>query len=112
MSRTSSAGLYPTRYWDLAEFFQDDFHLSHNLTINFGLRYEVTSPAERASRELRSQSLPIVVTSYGPGAVSHAGVKFDKKDWGPRRWVRMVGGEEHGRPQRLWNVLFRGGEYF
>ena len=26
----------------------------------------------------------IVITSYGPGAVSHGGVKFDKSDWAPR----------------------------
>ena len=25
-----------------------------------------------------------MVASYGPGAVSHAGVGFDKSDWGPR----------------------------
>jgi Carboxypeptidase regulatory-like domain len=77
------SGLYPTRYWDLAEFFQDDFHLSHNFTINFGLRYELTSPANGRVGNF-DLNRAIVVTSYGPGAVSHAGVQFDKKDWGPR----------------------------
>ena len=77
------AGLYPTRYWDLAEFFQDDFHLSHNLTINLGLRYELTSPANGRVGNF-DLNRATVVTSYGPGAVSHAGVQFDKKDWGPR----------------------------
>jgi len=76
-------GLYPTRYWDLAEFFQDDFHLSHNLTVNFGLRYELTSPANGRVGNF-DLNRAMVVTSYGPGAVSHAGVQFDKKDWGPR----------------------------
>jgi hypothetical protein len=77
------AGLYPTRYWDLAEFFQDDFQVNHNLTINFGLRYEVTSPANGRVGNF-DLTKAIVTTSYGPGAVPHAGVQFDKKDFGPR----------------------------
>ncbi|MGA8149702.1 MAG: carboxypeptidase regulatory-like domain-containing protein [Terriglobales bacterium] len=77
------AGLYPTRYWDLAEFVQDDFHVRHNLTINIGLRYELTSPANGRVGNF-DLNRAVVVTSYGPGAVSHAGVKFDKKDWAPR----------------------------
>jgi Carboxypeptidase regulatory-like domain len=76
-------GLYPTRYWDLSEFFQDDFHLSHNLTINLGLRYELTSPANGRVGNF-DLNRAIVVTSYGQNPVSHAGVQFDKKDWGPR----------------------------
>ena len=76
-------GLYPTRYWDLAEFFQDDFHVSRNLTVNLGLRYELTSPANGRVGNFDLNRV-IVNTSYGPGAVSHAGVQFDKRDWGPR----------------------------
>ena len=77
------AGLYPTRYWDLAEFVQDDFHLRHNLTINLGLRYELTSPANGQVGNF-DLNRAIVVTSYGPNAVPHAGVQFDKKDLAPR----------------------------
>ncbi len=77
------AGLYPTRYWDLAEFFQDDFRVNSKLTINFGLRYEITSPANGNVGNF-DLNKAIVTTSYGPGAVSHAGVQFDKRDWGPR----------------------------
>jgi Carboxypeptidase regulatory-like domain len=79
-------GLYPTRYWDLSEFIQDDFHVSHNLTINMGLRYELTAPANGQVGNF-DLNRAIVVTSYGPGAVSHAGVQFDKKDWAPRLGV-------------------------
>jgi hypothetical protein len=77
------AGLYPTRYWDLAEFVQDDFHIRHNLIINIGLRYELTSPANGRVGNF-DLTRAIVVTSYGPNAVPHAGVQFDKKDWAPR----------------------------
>src|SRR3954468_9950343 len=77
------AGLYPTRYWGLSEFIQDDFHLTHNFTINMGLRYELTSPANGRVGNF-DLNRAIVVTSYGANSVSHAGVKFDKRDWAPR----------------------------
>jgi len=76
-------GLYPTRYWDLAEFVQDDYRVLPNLTLNIGLRYEVTSPANGRVGNLDLQRA-VVVDSYGANAVPHAGVKFDKSDWAPR----------------------------
>ncbi len=77
------AGLYPTRYWDLAQFFQDDFRVNQKLTLNLGLRYEVTSPANGRVGNF-DLNRATVVTSYGSGSVSHAGVRFDKRGWGPR----------------------------
>jgi Carboxypeptidase regulatory-like domain len=77
------SGLYPTRYWDVSEFVQDDWHLRKNLTLNIGLRYELTAPANGRVGNFDLQRA-IVVTSYGPGAVPHAGVKFDKSNWAPR----------------------------
>src|SRR5215471_3302720 len=76
-------GMYPTRYWDLAEFVQDDYHLRPNLTLNIGLRYEVTSPANGRVGNF-DLDRAVVVNSYGSNAVPHAGVKFDKSDWAPR----------------------------
>ena len=76
-------GLYPTRYWDLGAFVQDDFRIRPNLTINLGLRYNITSPANGRVGNF-DLTRAIVVTSYGQNAVSHAGVKFDKNDWAPR----------------------------
>ena len=76
-------GTYPTRYWDLAAFVQDDFRVTPDLTLNLGLRYEVTSPANgRVSNFDLDRAL--IVTSYGPGGVPHAGVQFDKNNWAPR----------------------------
>ncbi|HKU25687.1 MAG TPA: hypothetical protein VJQ54_09465 [Candidatus Sulfotelmatobacter sp.] len=79
-------GLYPTRYWDLAEFVQDDYHITPRITLNVGLRYEIASPANGRVGNFDFNK-GIVVTSYGPGAVPHAGVQFDKSDWAPRLGV-------------------------
>src|SRR5438552_3398192 len=76
-------GEYPTRYWDLAEFIQDDFRATPNLTLNLGLRYEVTSPANGRVGNFDLQRA-VVVNSVGSNAVPHAGVEFDKRDWAPR----------------------------
>jgi len=76
-------GLYPTRYWDLAGFVQDDFRARPNLTINLGLRYEITSPANGRVGNF-DLNRAIVVTSYGSNPVPHGGVQFDKNDWAPR----------------------------
>ncbi|MGH9503392.1 MAG: carboxypeptidase regulatory-like domain-containing protein [Terriglobales bacterium] len=76
-------GLYPTRYWDLGAFVQDDFRVRPNLTINLGLRYNITSPANGRVGNF-DLNRAIVVTSYGQNAVSHGGVQFDKNDWAPR----------------------------
>ncbi len=76
-------GLYPTRYWDLSQFVQDDWHVRSNLTVNVGLRYEITAPPNgRVSNFDLNRG--IVISAYGPGAVSHAGVQFDKSNWAPR----------------------------
>jgi hypothetical protein len=77
------AGLYPTRYWDLAEFVQDDWRIRPNLTLNLGLRYEITAPANGRVGNF-DLNRAIVTTSYGSGATPHAGVKFDKNNWAPR----------------------------
>jgi Carboxypeptidase regulatory-like domain len=76
-------GIYPTRYWDLAEFVQDDYRVKSNLTINIGLRYEVTSPA---NGRLSNFDLKrgVLVSSYGPHPVPHAGVNFDTSNIAPR----------------------------
>lgn len=84
-------GIYPTRYWDLAEFVQDDFRVRPNLMLNIGVRYEVFSPANGRVSNFNLQTGTMDV-SYGDGAISHAGVGFDKGDIAPRiglAWTPM-----------------------
>ena len=76
-------GLYPTRYWDIAFYGQDDYRIRQNLTLNLGLRYEITSPANGRVANF-DLTRAVMVAAYGPGAVSHAGVKFDYGDIAPR----------------------------
>jgi hypothetical protein len=68
----------PTRYWDLSEFVQDDIRVTPNLTLNLGLRYEISSPANGPTVGNFDLNTLTVNTS------SHGGVGFDKKDWAPR----------------------------
>ena len=77
------SGLYPTRYWDLAEFVQDDYHITPKFTLNLGLRYEIAAPPNGRVGNFDFNE-GIVLTSYGTNAVSRAGVQFDKSDWAPR----------------------------
>ena len=76
-------GNYLTTYWDLAEFAQDDWRITSNLTLNIGLRYELTSPAGGRVSNFNLQT-GLMDVGYGPGALPHAGVNFDKNGWAPR----------------------------
>jgi len=76
-------GNYLTRYWDLAEFAQDDWRIRSNLVLNIGLRYELTSPAGGRVSNF-NLATGMMDVGYGPGALPHAGVQFDKDGWAPR----------------------------
>jgi Carboxypeptidase regulatory-like domain/TonB dependent receptor len=68
----------PTRYWDLSEFVQDNIRVTPNLTLNVGLRYELSSPAGGPTvGNFNLQSLTVNTSAHG-------GVRFDKNDWAPR----------------------------
>ena len=85
--RDALQGRFPTRYWNLDEFVQDDFRATPDLMINIGLRYSIFSPAAGRIGNFDFQRA-IVVNDQGagPNAVTepHAGVAFDYSDWGPR----------------------------
>ncbi|HXH50480.1 MAG TPA: carboxypeptidase-like regulatory domain-containing protein [Terriglobia bacterium] len=85
--RDALQGRFPTRYWNLDEFVQDDFRATPDLTINIGLRYSIFSPAAgRIGNFDFQRAIVINDQGAGPNAVTepHAGVAFDYGDWGPR----------------------------
>lgn len=61
-------------------YFNDDFRILPNLTINLGLRYEyVTIPVAS-----RTQSFSALASIPGPGGITFAEPKPSGKEWSPR----------------------------
>ena len=72
-----------TNYWEMGLFAQDDWKVTRDLTLNLGLRYEVFSPAGGRVGNFDLQKA-IVIDSFGPHALSNAGVKYDLLYFGQR----------------------------
>lgn len=82
-------------YWQNAWYAQDDFKVSPSLTLNLGLRYEITSrPIARHNREsnwdTRTNELVLATGSDRSPALA-----LDKNDWGPR--VGFAYTPDHGK---------------
>jgi hypothetical protein len=68
----------PFGFLQNAAYFQDDWRIRHNLTLNLGVRYEyVTVPV--ASRAQQYSSIADV-----PGVISFNAPQAGKNDWSPR----------------------------
>jgi len=72
-----------TNYWEMGLFAQDDWKVTRNLVVNLGLRYEIFSPVGGRVGNFDLQKA-IVIDSFGPGAQSNGGVKYDLHDFSPR----------------------------
>src|SRR5215510_11493033 len=79
----TARGTWPSRFWDFAAFIQDDVRATDRLTLNLGLRYSIQSPPNGRIGNFDLNTLK-VVNSWGDNPVNHAGIKFDKKNFGPR----------------------------
>jgi hypothetical protein len=71
-------------FWQNAWYAQDDFKILPSLTLNLGLRYELTTrPIARYNREsnwdTRTNTLVLATSSDRSPALN-----LDKNDWGPR----------------------------
>ncbi len=76
--RSAGPTSYPAGFLQHEAFFNDDYRILPNLTLNLGLRYEyVTMPI--ASRYQKYSALASV-----PGILNVAEPKFSPNDWSPR----------------------------
>jgi Carboxypeptidase regulatory-like domain len=78
------AGAPYQTYWQNAWYAQDDFKVLPSLTLNLGLRYELTTrPIERFNRQsnwdVQTNQLVVATSSNRTPAMN-----LDKSDWGPR----------------------------
>jgi Carboxypeptidase regulatory-like domain/TonB-dependent Receptor Plug Domain len=82
-------------YWQNAWYAQDDFKITPSLTLNLGLRYDLTSrPIERHNRQsnwdTRTNALVVATSSDRSPALG-----LDTNDWGPR--VGFAWSPDHGK---------------
>ena len=90
-----TAGAPYQTYWQNAWYAQDDFKILPSLTLNLGLRYELTSrPIERHNRQsnwdTRTNQLVVATSSNRSPALG-----LDTNDWGPR--VGFAWSPDHGK---------------
>ena len=75
---------YLTSYY-IAEFIQDDWHVSQNLTFNLGLRYEYTSSATDANKREGWFNPTIAQIQYADlGQVANGILNPDHRNFAPR----------------------------
>lgn len=72
-----------TNQKEIDAFVQDDWRVTHHLTMNLGMRYEIFSPVggHVGNFDLNTGT---VIDNFGPNAVSNAGVAYDLHNFGPR----------------------------
>ncbi|MBZ5552642.1 MAG: TonB-dependent receptor [Acidobacteriia bacterium] len=78
-------GMVGTRNWETGYFVQDDWKVSHRLTLNLGLRYDLyTWPVEVADRQANFDITTGKLLLAGQGGASRSFVPTDKNNFAPR----------------------------
>jgi len=79
------SGYYNTRSWENGFFGQDDWRLSHRLTLNLGLRYDIlTYPTEANNHMSNFDPATGELVEAGTSGWPDALVNTPRNDWGPR----------------------------
>ncbi|CAN5506064.1 hypothetical protein BH10ACI4_BH10ACI4_10600 [soil metagenome] len=74
------------RTWEPHGFIQDDYHLTPNLTVNLGVRYDLFTPYTETNNILSNFDINTgkIVVAGTPGVDSHGNVKTDYSNVAPR----------------------------
>jgi len=74
------------RTWEPHGFIQDDYHLTSNLTVNLGVRYDLFTPYTETKNILSNFDINVgkIVVAGTPGVDGHGNVKTDYSNVAPR----------------------------
>jgi hypothetical protein len=78
-------GMVGTRSWENGFFAQDDFRVTHRLTLNLGLRYDIlTWPVEVDNRQANFDLTTGALVVAGSNGTDRTAIPNDYHDFGPR----------------------------